>query len=214
MTITAPPTLLYLADPMCSWCWGFAPVIRSIAARHAAPADLQVVAGGLFPDAQAPMPAPFRSAVQEHWQHVAEATGQPFNHDFFDRQDFIYNTEPACRALVTARTLAPEAALDFLHALHVAFYRDNRDITDGDVLTAIAQEMTFDPEIFRAEWQSDSARQRTRNDFAMAQDLGVGGFPSLIGYHAGEATMLAHGCQPLDTLRPRLDRWKTTLTAD
>ena len=26
---------IYFADPMCSWCWGFAPVIEKIAAEAA-----------------------------------------------------------------------------------------------------------------------------------------------------------------------------------
>ena len=210
----ARPTLLYFADPMCSWCWGFAPAIRSVAARHKGAAELQVVAGGLFPDTQVPMPASFRSAVKEHWQHVAEATGQPFNHDFFDRQDFVYNTEPACRALVTARSLTPETSLDFLHALHAAFYRDNRDITDGEVLATIAAEQGMDAADFHAKWESEEIRERTRRDFSLTQEFNVSGFPSLIGYHASKATMLAHGCQPLDALKPRLDRWKKTLAAE
>lgn len=157
------------------------------------------------------MEARFRAAIREHWQHVAEATGQPFNHDFFDRQDFVYNTEPACRALVAARTLAAETALDFLHALHAAFYRDNRDITDGQVLATIAEEQGMNAAAFHAEWESAATRERTRGDFALAQDFGVAGFPSLIGYHAAHATVLAEGCQPLDALKPRLDRWKETL---
>ncbi|MDH5427723.1 MAG: DsbA family protein, partial [Nitrospirota bacterium] len=24
------PTLIYVADPMCSWCWGFSPVLEEI----------------------------------------------------------------------------------------------------------------------------------------------------------------------------------------
>ena len=28
--------LLYVMDPMCSWCWGFAPVLESLAEQAAA----------------------------------------------------------------------------------------------------------------------------------------------------------------------------------
>ena len=40
--------LVYVMDPMCSWCWGFAPVVEALAgqARQAGVA-MHLVAGGL-----------------------------------------------------------------------------------------------------------------------------------------------------------------------
>ena len=40
-------TLVYIADPMCSWCWGFAPVIDELVREFAGQLSLRVVAGGL-----------------------------------------------------------------------------------------------------------------------------------------------------------------------
>ena len=40
--------LIYVMDPMCSWCWGFAPVLQGLAeqaAEHGVPLVLRV--GGL-----------------------------------------------------------------------------------------------------------------------------------------------------------------------
>jgi putative protein-disulfide isomerase len=43
--------LLYVMDPMCSWCWGFAPVLESLAEQAAAAGvGLQLVLGGLRRD--------------------------------------------------------------------------------------------------------------------------------------------------------------------
>ena len=38
---------LYIADPMCSWCYGFAPVIEALAARFAGRLPVRVMMGGL-----------------------------------------------------------------------------------------------------------------------------------------------------------------------
>lgn len=199
--------LIYLADPMCSWCWGFAPVARDVARDYADIAPLHVVAGGLFPGTRAPMDDHFKAVVREHWQHVTEKTGQPFNFSFFDRPDFVYDTEPACRALVTARHFEPSSALAFLDALHAAFYRDNRDVTDPHTLGEIAAEQGFDADTFVAEMESDAARTRTHEDFALARDMGMAGLPSLLGRHNGQASMLSQGYRPLDSLQTQLDRW-------
>ena len=37
--------LIYVGDPMCSWCWGFAPEIESLADDY----PIEVVVGGLRP---------------------------------------------------------------------------------------------------------------------------------------------------------------------
>jgi len=96
--------LLYVMDPMCSWCWGFAPVIERIIADYPQ-LPLHLVAGGLRPGARAPLDDAARSALGEHWEAVAIASGQPFLTPDDLPDAFVYNTEPACRALVTGRDL-------------------------------------------------------------------------------------------------------------
>ena len=39
--------LLYFADPMCSWCYGFSPVISALADEFQDRLSLRVVMGGL-----------------------------------------------------------------------------------------------------------------------------------------------------------------------
>jgi putative protein-disulfide isomerase len=40
--------LLYFADPLCSWCYGFGPELARLLAAHA-DATLELVMGGLRP---------------------------------------------------------------------------------------------------------------------------------------------------------------------
>ena len=49
--------LVYFADPMCSWCYGFAPVVSVLAERFEERMPLQVVMGGLRAGNAAPMRA-------------------------------------------------------------------------------------------------------------------------------------------------------------
>jgi len=45
----ADPHLIYFADPMCSWCWGFAPVIAQVRERYGEALPVRLVLGGLRP---------------------------------------------------------------------------------------------------------------------------------------------------------------------
>ena len=122
--------ILLIVDPMCSWCWGFSPTIGAMAEEFAGQAPIFPIVGGLRPLTEDPMTGQAKAEVRHHWADVEKASGQSFDYSFFDRDGFIYDTEPACRALVTVRTLKPEASLGFLAAQHRAFYAENRDITE------------------------------------------------------------------------------------
>lgn len=197
---------IYLADPMCSWCWGFAPAMRRLVESYPA-IPLRLVMGGLFPGTTKPMAEPMKQEVAKHWHHVAEASGQPFDHGFFERAGFVYDTEPPSRAQVAAKRLTGGQALDFLERLQGAFYRDNRDITDPETLADIAAEHGFDRDAFLEALGSDIVRQTTARDFAYRQQLGVEGFPTLLGYDEERYRLLTMGFQQWDWLQQVVERW-------
>ena len=73
--VSGPRRLIYVADPMCSWCYGFAPVLAEVEARLKPELPLTLVLGGLAPDDDAPMQAGMRRYVQDAWRAVAARTG-------------------------------------------------------------------------------------------------------------------------------------------
>ena len=127
--------LLYFANPMCSWCWGFAPVARHLRDAYRDRTRLTVVMGALG-RGDRPMRDVDKAEVRRHWQHVAELTGQPFDHAFFEREGFVYDTEPACRGIALLRSRFPDLALDMLHRVQERFYACNEDITVPDTIAA------------------------------------------------------------------------------
>ena len=100
--------LIYFADPMCSWCWGFSPTINRVVERYGSDMVIEPIMGGLRAGNTELLDAKGKEYIRGHWQHVHKASGQPFDFTFFDRDDFVYDTEPACRAVVTMRRLKPD----------------------------------------------------------------------------------------------------------
>ena len=128
--------MIYIADPMCSWCYGFQPVISALADRSATSLPLRLMMGGLRAGNQEPMGAADKASVRAAWTRVGAATGQPFDMNFFAREHFCYDTEPACRAVVSVRRLQPTFALPFMARIQQAFYAENRDMTAADELAS------------------------------------------------------------------------------
>lgn len=203
------PHLVYFADPMCSWCWGFSPVIEEISTRFGAALPIRLIMGGLRPWTTEPMSAHDRGDVRSHWEHVHEASGQPFDLSFFDRERFVYDTEPPSRAVVVLRRRGMETGLAALRRIHRAFYAENREVTDTDTLVAIAVELGMDAATFREEFESKEAVEETRNDFAIAQSVGVRGFPTMIAGKGdnNQYELVTHGFQAGGRILPALEQW-------
>jgi len=201
-------TLLYFADPMCSWCWGFSPVMAQVCTKTEGQADLVVMLGGLRPFTDHAMTDKDKSYVRNHWEHVHEASGQPFDFGFFERDGFIYDTEPACRAVVAARRLGPNFAHPMLARLHKAFYAEGRDVTDSETLADLACEVGMQRDEFLREYMDDAARQETLADFNYAQRSQITGFPTLVGVAKDQTPVaLTIGFRPWAQLEPALEQW-------
>ncbi len=200
--------LLYVMDPMCSWCWGFAPVAEALVEQaQAAGVELHLVMGGLRSGSGSALEPTTRRYILKHWQAVNEATGQPFKFDGALPEGFVYDTEPACRALVTARGLAPDCAWALLKLIQQAFYAHGRDVTRASVLVELAEQAGLPRIEFAAAFDRMEQHTATLADFAWVQDLGIAGFPTLLAERNGQLALLTNGYQPLEQLSPLLGRW-------
>ena len=199
------PHLVYFADPMCSWCWGFSGVMTEVGKTFNLP--VRLVLGGLRTGTTTPMSDSDKASVKGHWQHVHDMTGQPFDWDFFERSDFVYDTEPACRAVVVMRRHGQGLAA--LHRIQRAFYAENTDVTEPSNLATIAAELGLEEQGFLEAWHSREAAEETRQDFALTLASGVTGFPTLAaGSDDGDTyTLITRGYQPRDAIFEILERW-------
>jgi putative protein-disulfide isomerase len=199
-----PPILWYFADPMCSWCWGFSPVIETLRDAYRDRMKIALVLGGLRHET-APTTAAGREEILHHWHQVHARTGQPFRFEDALPPGFVYDTEPACRAVVTVGAIDPTLIFPLFKAIQRAFYAEGRDVTQPGVLADLAAELGVGKQAFLPAFDSDAARARTQAHFRQARQAGVRGFPALILQQDARLTPVSSGCQPLDTVRAAID---------
>ena len=199
--------LLYFADPMCSWCWGFSPVINQIHEKFAQTAPVIVYLGGLRAGNTRPMDQQQRMYILNHWFNVNEASGQHFEFKFKMPEGFIYNTEPACRAVKVIQNIIPDQTLAYFSAIQKSFYTKNHDVTQTDVLAALASDFGLSAEQFDSAFNSDELRQQTLNDFMLSQQMGVNGFPTLIGQRDDDYVYICQGFQLFTSVEATINKW-------
>jgi putative protein-disulfide isomerase len=200
------PRLYYFADPMCSWCYGFVPVMAQVHEAYGTRFDIRLVMGGLRPGklAQTMTPALAR-VMRHHWREVAKMTGQAFNEAFFEREGFVYDTEPAAKAVIVMEQLAPAHAYEYYHDIQQGFYAENADLTSTDVLATFAQKHGVKATDFAANFASEVSHKQTWGQFTFNASLGIRGFPSLVVEQDEKFMIVTRGWQPFEQIRTALD---------
>lgn len=181
----ARPRLLYFADTMCSWCYGFAPEMAQVLEKLGERVELLLFSGGLRPFNTEPVDEALRAMLSETYPRIAELSGQGFGKPRSLEPGFVYDSEPASRAIVTLRHLSPGREHAYMLALQRAFYDGGEDITQAEVLADHAEKAGVDRAGFLAAFASQEAKQETLADFEVARRFEIDGFPTLIVHRQG-----------------------------
>ncbi len=199
------PILWYFADPMCSWCWGFTPVIEAVREAYHDRMKIALVLGGLRPGETAPLTASGRDEILHHWHTVHARTGQAFHFEDALPDGFVYDTEPACRAVVAIGGLDPVSIFPLFKAIQTAFYAEGRDVTQSGTLAELAGRFGIEADTFIEAFEHADTRSKTQAHFRQARQAGISGFPSLILQQGDQLHPICNGCLPLDTVRAAID---------
>jgi putative protein-disulfide isomerase len=190
--MNAQNKLIYVGDPMCSWCYGFAPQLEKIVEQYQGQMQLELVTGGLRPYNQTPI-SEMKDFLTGHWQEVNKRTQQPFSYDILSRADINYDTEPACRAVVVVRNMNAKKEFDFFKLTQEAFYNKNKNLSEVESYYPILDKLGLDKEDFTKRFNSEDYKKKVQQDFKRAGDLGVRGFPSVLLESKGGLTVLSRG---------------------
>lgn len=200
--------VVYVGDPMCSWCWGASPGLKALeaeAGRRGLPFTVRV--GGLRAGGGDAWTPRFRAFLRHHWEEVGARTGQPFSFALLERPAYDYDTEPACRAVVVARELLPAAEVyPFFAALQERFYVHAEDPQDVATYRGLCGRFGVDFEAFRAGFESPRAAQRTAEELRTVRAWGVSSFPTVLFRDGARLRPLALGYAPADALLAALDQ--------
>ena len=198
-------TLIYVHDPMCSWCWGFENTRQKLFAAVSDQVIIKRLLGGLAPDSDDPMPVSTRQMVQSAWYRVAEVTGAEFNHDFWQECAPRRSTYPASRAVIAARAQGPHFEQLMTAKVQQAYYLQARNPSDDATLIELAEELGLNKSRFAEALNSDFTRQKLQDEIQTARSIGVDSFPSLVLEQRGRLHPIRIDYNNLDRMLEQLE---------
>lgn len=172
--------LIYVHDPMCSWCWGFRPNFENLCKQLPAGLSVNRLLGGLAPDNDQPMPAELQSKLQDTWRRIqTRIPGTRFNFNFWRDCHPRRSTWPACRAVVVARQSDPSLESPMIEAIQRAYYLEARNPSDADTLAALASQLGLDAVDFAIRLDAAETHDILEQEITQARRMGADSFPSL-----------------------------------
>jgi putative protein-disulfide isomerase len=179
------PTLHYIFDPLCGWCYGAAPLVE--AARAVPGLSVAFHGGGMMTGSNRRQITPeWRGYVLPHDRRIEQLSGQPFGDAYvnglLNDTTAMMDSEPPITAILAAEVLVGKG-LDMLQRLQRAHYVDGLRIADLPVLVSLAQELGMDGAAFQAEYarQAGAATQQHIDaSRALLAQVGGQGFPTFV----------------------------------
>lgn len=205
MASAKPPLLWYVTDPMCSWCWGFTPVIEAVQEAYGSRLVTEMMLGGLYPGGTEPLSDVERHDLLHDWRQVHERTDQPFDFDHAMPPGFSCNSEPPSRAVLAAASLNENKGFAMMKAVQSAFYAGALDVSNMEILAELAVGLGLNRKKFLQSYESDAVRSATQAQFIKTRQMGVRGLPALVLQHGEDLRHICNSWQPLAKIRAALD---------
>ena len=194
--------LYYVTDPICSHCWALEPTLRRFREEYGQYFNFHTVMGGLLEKwHNGPIdPANGIAGPQDvagHWREVGEHSRMPIDGSLWYDNPVQSSFPPSRVYKVIQARHSDDKANEFLRRLREQLFAFNQNIADEAKMIEIVNSVGLDGEGIVAEALSAVGEQLLHEDFALARNLGVRGFPTIILVNEDNKGVKIVGSRPL-----------------
>ena len=200
--------IIEFTDPVCTWCWGSEPVLRTLEARYTDKIKIGFIMGGLVKDITAFYdshneiggdPELSNQSIAAHWLEASERHGMPVKVEgfklFTKDQPSTYPQNIAYKAA----QMQDEVKADrFLRRMREASAAEALQTNLTEVLVELASEVGLDIGRFLEDFTGGKAKTAFEEDLYLTAQFRAHGFPTFL-VKFGEKSMLLRGYQNYNT---------------
>ena len=200
--------IIEFTDPVCTWCWGSEPVLRTLEARYTDRIKIGFIMGGLVKDITAFYdshneiggdPELSNQSIAAHWLEASERHGMPVKVEgfklFTKDQPSTYPQNIAYKAA----QMQDEVLADrFLRRMREASAAEALQTNLTEVLVELASEVGLDIGRFLDDFTGGKAKTAFEEDLYLTAQFRAHGFPTFL-VKFGEKSMLLRGYQNYNT---------------
>ncbi len=172
--------LYYVHDPMCSWCYGFKPVLNLLTHKLNGLLEIHYILGGLAKDTSEIMPKIMQDNIKSNWKNIEKSIPDiKFNYQFWKKCTPKRSTYAACRAVISAKKQQPNFELQMISAIQDAYYLNAMNPSNYNVLYELSAQCGMNKKQFILDIHCDEVNNELMQQISKCRKLGADTFPSL-----------------------------------
>ena len=204
--------IYYVMDPLCGWCYGFSEVSGKLdSALGVQNIHMNSITGGMITGKRIGPIAPMVDFFKKSYPTLEQKTGVKFGKGFINgtlnKPETIYNSIPPSIAIAIVGTEKPIQKLRFIRAIQKAIYFDGIAPTDTVALSRISADFGFDQKEFYTKMKDKRYLEIAQKDFRIAKEMGVKGFPTIVGEKNGEFDLINVGYSNFEKVHQKILNW-------
>ncbi len=202
--------MIYIADVYCPWCYGFAPIMRRLAAMHPE-LPVKVIGGNLISQpVKLAEDAASQPGLTDFWRQVEHKTGRSLEGAIKAVEtgaDVRLYSPGADEILVALDELAPGHELEQIIELEDMFYEQGLDLFTDESLGKIAARWKINPSALNRVLDEQATLQATEQRLQEASELlgEVTSYPTIILVNNGQYARVSSGYVHYETVLARLN---------
>lgn len=197
------PTIIYVFDPMCGWCYGFSPVITELTNHYRDQYHFDILSGGMvIGDREGPigsMSEYILSAIPRLEEYTGVKIGEPYIEILKDGTYFSSSEMPSI-AIQVFKHLSDKNAISFAEDVQKALFQHGKSLNDINTYLELIRTYGIDGEEFVKCMNDPGFRKKTFAEFDYASQLGVTGYPTILMKQNGKYSVLARGYVPMERM--------------
>jgi putative protein-disulfide isomerase len=206
------PVIIYFFDAYCAWCYGFEPVMRKIWSVYNGQYQVELIPGGMIRPSKPVHISKISSYITDQYKEIEQLTGVVFGEDFLwhfkntEMSDWFPDSEKPSIAFCIFREYFPGRQAELLGGLHEALFSEGRDLCDDEAYRHLLERYKVPVQDFYSKLHSREYKEMAQQEFALAQQLHVTGYPTVIIQESGSKFhLVTRGYSSFETARQRID---------
>lgn len=182
------PTLIYVYDAICSWCYAIEKEVKQVIEHYGDQLDYQIVSGGMFiGENKAKFNTVFPSGnFRNGYQRVIDYGGVSITENYFggliEKENYELNSEKPAAAFSVFKLQHPNDALahiNFITTLQQQIYIDGKNPNSDEFYEELAPKVGMDAKTFLEQMIEEKYVKDSFDDFKFSRELGVNSYPQV-----------------------------------
>ncbi|SMG50237.1 putative protein-disulfide isomerase [Marivirga sericea] len=196
--------LLYFYDPLCGWCFGFSPVIKKLEKEFQKQINFEAISGGMVLGERVKPLSEMKDYLKEAMPRLEEMTGVKFGKPYLDileEGSLMLNSELPCVAMTVYKSMTNNSSIEFASALQSTLYEKGINLNEIENYEELANRFDLPWEVFKSKMEEPAYKEKTYREFQIGQQMGIGGFPSVVLSIGNQGYLIARGYRAEDEMK-------------